>query len=113
MQLPWATSAPELFRVKPENHLPSLKLEVDDGEIGYLAQVYVVEKKIDMTSPPDAIALGAESIQRSQVSIMLDVDFSTKAPIPVESFDIHVWLSGWQRALNKDADRLLNVPGGK
>ncbi len=111
---PWAIKPnSEIFRIRPDQVCSNLKVEGDDGEIGYTAQVYAATKRFELQVPPEAAALGADDLKHELSEIIFDVDCMTKKPIAVESFHVGEWLTGWQRAINKDADSLLRAGVGK
>jgi hypothetical protein len=100
-----------LFGLPPESVSPTYKIEASDGELAYTAQLYVREQKMDFAPPPDATALGMETIQKEVFQLVLDFDFFTKKPVARESFDPMAWLTGWHKAINKDADEFLELAG--
>lgn len=97
-----------LFGVVPGSVSPTFKVDVDDGEIGYTAQLYTVERKMDFNPPPEFANSPIKRIEDTRHELMLDVDFFTKKPIGVESFEMTEWLAGWNRAANSDMNKLLN-----
>ena len=105
----WAVSPGKLFQVEPKSVGPTFKLEVDDGEMGYIAQVYPEQRMLDIAPPPDALAFGIEGIRKSANELVVDLDFMTKKPMPIESFEVKRWLMGWQSAVNRDANKFLNL----
>ena len=99
-----------LFRIEPRSVGPTFKLEVDDGELAYVAQIYPQEKKVAFLTTPDAAAVfGLKDVKKERYDLILDLDFATKKPVRMESFDTMSWLAGWQRAINQDAETFLNL----
>ena len=99
-----------LFRIEPRSVGPTFKLEVDDGELAYVAQIYPQEQKVAFLTTPDAAAVfGLKDVKKERYDLILDLDFATKKPVRMESFDTMSWLAGWQRAINQDAETFLNL----
>jgi hypothetical protein len=105
----WAIFPGKLFQIDPTSVAPAFKIEADDGEIGYIAQMYAQERKVEMDPPPDALAAGLEAVKKSVSELLIDLDFMTKKPMPIESFNIKAWLTGWQSAVNRDVNKFLNL----
>jgi hypothetical protein len=102
-----------LFGVEPQSFGAAAKLEVDDGDFGYLAQLYPQEKKFDFSPPPDVLMAGLEKREEKTFELVLDFDFSTKKPLRTEAFDCKSWLMGWNKAIGRDADTFLEYLAGK
>jgi hypothetical protein len=92
--IPWPQSAPS---------------SADDGELGYVLQLYTGEIKFEFNPAPDVVALDVKVEDKTTHQLIIDLDFMTKKPIKVESFDVNHWLIGWQRAVNRDTDDMLNL----
>ena len=60
LAIPALATIPKLFRVEPQSYAPTFKIECDDGEIGYTAQLYTQEKKFAFNPPPDVLAIGID-----------------------------------------------------
>lgn len=102
------------FNIEPTFVAPVYKVDVDDGDVGYTAQLYSREYKLEFQPPPDAATLGVLDISKTINQLALDVDFATKKPVPIEGLDVMAWLIGWNKALVRDADAFLeNVAGAK
>jgi hypothetical protein len=95
-----------LFRIDPVSSAPTYKFEADDGELGYIVQLYPEEEKTEFTYP---IGIDAPLPAQEKFSLTFDVDFFTVRPVSTESFEVSSWLRGWQRAINQDADSLLKM----
>jgi hypothetical protein len=105
----WASAPDKLFQIEPTSIAPALKIEADDGELGYVAQLYAQERQVTLDASPDMIAAGIEAVDKKVPEVMLDFDFMTKQPMPIEAFNVDQWLDGWQRAINRDAEAFLNM----
>jgi hypothetical protein len=104
-----ATPTRELFNIKPTSMNPGFKVEADDGELGYVLQLYTGEIKFEFNPAPDVVALDVRVEDKTTHQLIIDLDFMTKKPMKVESFDVKTWLMGWQRAVNRDTDDMLNI----
>jgi hypothetical protein len=102
-----------LFGVVPKSVGPTFKIEADDGELGYSAQIYAREQKMDFLPPPEALVAGLLKSEKEIFHLMLDVDVFTKKPIARESFDPKAWLLGCNKAITRDADAFLDLAGGR
>ncbi|MGH6713915.1 MAG: hypothetical protein ACREEK_33800 [Bradyrhizobium sp.] len=102
-----------LFGVDPQSFGASTKLEVDDGDFGYLAHLYPQEKRFDFSPPPDVLIAGLEKREEKTYELVLDFDFSTKKPLRVDAFDCKSWLMGWSKMVSRDADTFLDYLAGK
>ena len=112
--IPAFGSYPKLFNIAPTSCGPTVKIEADDGDLAFVAQLYAQEKKYEFNPPPDlAEASGLERTEQSIFELVLDFDFSTKKPIPVSAFDAHSWLVGASKAISRDADLFLNYLASK
>jgi hypothetical protein len=98
-----------MFNVNASNVGPSFKIEGDDGEIGYIVQIYPHQRKFEFTPSPEMRALNIEVAEKTLYEVMLDLDFSTKKPMPVESFNAKSWLAGWHKVVNRDAEAVLSM----
>ena len=98
----------EFFNVKPKRAAPLIKIDVGDGELGYTVQLNANERKYEFSPPPEVAALKLELHNETFHELVLDFDFFTTQPMPTESLDIRVWLSGWNKALSRDADHFLD-----
>ena len=107
--VPYRVPKKKLFNISPESLSPSFKIEGDDGELAYVAQIYAREHKLDFRPPPDVAALGLSKMEKSLFQLVLDLDFSTKKPMPTESFDALTWLTGWNKIVRRDADAFLEL----
>jgi hypothetical protein len=103
----------QMFSIRPNSVSPTFKTEVDDGELGYNAQIYAREQKMDFAPPPDAIVAGLEKVEKQLFHLILDLDFYSKKPMASESFDTKSWLMGWNKAITRDADAFLDLAGGR
>lgn len=99
----------KLFNVEPVNVTSVYKVDVDDGEVGYTAQLYTLERNFDFSPAPEVATMEIKIPKKSVAELVLDLDFLTKKPMPVESFRAVDWLSGWQRAVNRDCQELLDL----
>jgi hypothetical protein len=106
-------SQTRLFGVEPRSFGATVKLEADDGDFGYLAQLYPQEKSFDFNPPPDVAESGLERRAQKLSQLVLDLDFSTKKPLRVDAFDCEAWLLSWTKAVNRDADAFLDYLAGK
>jgi hypothetical protein len=106
--LPLSFGGTEFFNVKPKRAAPLLKIDVGDGELGYTVQLNSNERKYEFSPPPEVSALNLELHDEAFHELVLDFDFFTAQPMPTESLDIRVWLSGWNKAIGRDADKLLD-----
>lgn len=107
--IPAFATGPRLFNIEPTSCGPSMKIEGDDGELAFVAQLYAQEKKYEFNPPPDVSeASGLERTEQSTFELVLDFDFSTKKPIPVSAFNAHSWLVGASKSISRDADLFLN-----
>jgi hypothetical protein len=99
-----------LFKIEPSRTAVTYKLEVDDGELGYTAQVYPQENKLELNTTPEMAQFNLGPLPTGELfELVLDIDFMTKKPISIESFSLNEWLSGWRRAINQDADNFLKL----
>ncbi len=105
--LPIQPGGATFFNVKPEQFSPHLKIDVSDGELGYTVQFHVNQRTYEFETPPEVSDLDLEHVKKTIDELVFDIDFFTAQPIPTESFDGAVWLSGWHKAIAKDADRLF------
>lgn len=110
--LPLNLGGTTFFNIKPEYVSPLLKFDVNDGELGYSVQVNANERKYNFDPPPEVVALNLEARNEAIAELMLDIDLFTVKPIPTESFDIQVWLSGCNKSVSRDADKLLDFLKG-
>jgi hypothetical protein len=106
--LPLSFGGAEFFNVKPERAAPLLKVDVGDGELGYTVQLNANERKYEFAPPPEVSVLNLELHDETFHELVLDFDFFTTRPMPTESLDIRVWLSGWNKAIGRDADHFLD-----
>jgi hypothetical protein len=107
--IPALSASPKLFNISATSYGPSIKLEADDGELGFVAQLFTQEKKFEFNPPPDLSEItGLEKSEQKTYELVLDFDLATKKPIRVEAFDARAWLLGWNKILSKDADAFLN-----
>lgn len=111
--LPAFSSRPPLFNIKSGTIGPTIKLECDDGDFGYIAQLYANEKRFEVNSPPEATDSGWEKFEKKLAEVLLDLDFHTKKPVRVNAFDCKLWLQGWNKAIARDADGFLDYLAGK
>jgi uncharacterized protein (TIGR04255 family) len=95
-----------IFRIEPISSVASYKFEADDGDLGYIVQLYPEEEKLEYSLP---IGATVDIPAKETFALMFDVDFFTVRPVSLESFDIMTWLRGWQRTLNQDADTFLKM----
>lgn len=102
-----------LFGVEPTSFGAAVKIEADDGDFGYTAQLYAQEKKFEFNPPPDVLMNGLEKQEQKTFEIVLDFDFATKKPVRTDAFDCKSWLLGWNRAIGRDADNFLEYLTGK
>lgn len=111
--LPLNFGGATLFNIKPERISPHLKIDVSDGELGYTAQVYVSERKYDFEPPAEIVAaISLEPVHQTISELTFDVDIFTVEPMPTESFDVRTWLSGCNKSIARDADKLMEVMKG-
>jgi len=101
-----------LFGVEPVSLNPTYKLEVDGGDIGYIAQIYTQTRSVDVDFSPDFADLGLPRKSRKIEEVALDLDFFTLKPVAVGSFDSVRWMERWLRVLNRDGESLLNMAVG-
>ena len=106
-------SRPYLLNVKPSSFGPTIKLEADDGDFAYTAQLLAQERKFEFSPPPEAADVGLERIDRKMFELVFDVDCYTKKPVRVDAFDCKSWLQGWNKAVSQDADAVLDYLAGK
>jgi hypothetical protein len=106
--LPLSFGGAEFFNIKPERVAPLVKVDVGDGELGYTVQLNANERKYEFAPPPEVSALNLELQGETFHELVLDFDFFTARPMPTESLDIRLWLSGWNKALGRDADNILD-----
>lgn len=99
----------KLFNIEPASIAPAYKVEVNDGALGYIFQAYAQELVLQLEPLPDIISLIGAAEKKVTSQFVIDIDFMTKNPLPVESFDAKTWLSGWQKAINRDMDAMLNL----
>lgn len=107
--IPHAVPQKNLFSLQPDFATPSFKIDGDDGELAYVAQLYQREQKIEFFPPPEATAIGVEKTEKAVYQVVFDIDFSTKKPIPTEGFDAKTWLQGWHKTITRDADAFLTM----
>ena len=98
-----------LFNVSAHTIKPTYKIEVDNDDLGYIAQLYVSERKFDFNPSPEIASFDIEVPNKKLVQLVLDLDFITKKPMLIESFDALTWLKGWQKAIGRDADKFLSA----
>jgi hypothetical protein len=110
---PLAVPKKKLFSIEPARIAPSFKIEGDDGELGYIAQIYPREQRIGFSPPPDAAAIGLEKVEKISSELTFDIDFFTKKPIPVSGFDAKSWLQGWHKTITREADAFLALAEGR
>jgi len=106
--MPLSFGEATFFNIKPTQFSPHLKIDVSDGELGYTVQFHKNEKKYEFDPPPEVSDLNLEPRNEAIEELTLDFDFFTTQPIPTESFDVRVWLAGWNKSLSRDADNLLD-----
>ena len=111
--IPSAVPKKKLFSIEPAQITPHLKIEGDDGELAYFAQVYHREQRVALIPPPEYVALGVERTEKINYEVTLDIDFFTKKPIPVERFHAKSWLMGWHKTIARDADAFLDLAEGR
>jgi hypothetical protein len=92
--IPHAVPQKNLFSLQPAFATPSFKIDGDDGELAYVAQLYQREQKIEFSPPPEAAAIGVEKTEKAIYQVVFDIDFSTKKPIPTEGFDAKLGYKG-------------------
>lgn len=109
---PSAIPKKALFSIPADKAVPAFKVEMDDGELACSAQLYQREKKIEFTPPPDVAVMGVEKTDKAVYEVVLDLDFSTKKPIPAESFEAQSWVQGWSKSVTRDADAFLSLVEG-
>lgn len=100
------------FGVRPTSFGAAVKIEADDGDFGYAAQLYPQEKGFEFNPPPDILIKDLERREEKTFELMLDVDFSTKKPLRTDAFDCKSWLLSWNRAIGRDADNFLEYLTG-
>jgi hypothetical protein len=110
--LPMKFGSREFFSVKPDRISQHFKLDVSDGELSYTFQLYASERKFDFEPPPEMAGVGLEPLHDTINELMLDIDLFTAKPLPTESFDAKVWLSGCSKMVSADTDRLLDLLKG-
>lgn len=106
--LPIKASKTPFFNIQPERFSPHLKLDVNDGELGYTVQFHANERTFEFEPPPEVSDFELATARKTIGELVLDFDFYTMKPIPTESFDASVWVSGWHKSINKEADRVLD-----
>jgi hypothetical protein len=111
--IPYAVPKKKLFSIEPAQIGPNLKIEGDDGELAYLAQIYHREQKVELAPPPEYVTLGLERVEKIKYELTLDIDFFTKKSIPVERFQAKSWLLGWHKTIVRDADAFLDLAEGR
>jgi hypothetical protein len=107
--IPHAVPKKSLFSIEPNFLTPTFKIDGDDGELAFVAQLYPREQKLELSPPPEATAIGVEKTDKTVYQVMLDIDFSTKKPIPKERFDAKTWLQGWNKTITREADAFLTL----
>jgi hypothetical protein len=107
------TMPSRLFGIDLISAAPMFRLEADDGELAFNAQIYARENRVDFIPPPDASALGIEKVEKLTFQLVLDVDFFTKKPVARESFEAKSWLMGWSKSITRGADEFLNLAGSE
>jgi hypothetical protein len=107
--LPVRFAAAALFNVTATHITPSLKLDINDEELGYTAHLHAIEKRYDLEPPPDLSELNLDHGSQTINEMVFDVDFFTMRPLPTESFEPSVWLNGWNKTILRDADKLLDL----
>jgi hypothetical protein len=55
------------------------------------------------------VAINLEPLHETINELMLDIDLFTMQPMPTESFDAHVWLTGCNKSISRDAYSLLDL----
>lgn len=111
--VPLAVPKKKLFSIEPAQTTPSFKLEGDDGELAFVAQLHSRELTLDFSPPPQVALFGIEQVEKKSSELTLDVDFSTKKPISAGSFDAKSWLQGWYKTLTREADAFLALVEGR
>jgi hypothetical protein len=106
--MPLGFGGASFFNIKAERFAPHVKFDVNDGELGYTIQFHSNEKKFEFSPPPEMSMLNLELRDETVHELQLDLDFFTMQPLPTESFDAHVWLTGWNKSISRDADSLLD-----
>jgi hypothetical protein len=107
--VPLSVAGNEFFGISESTFSPHLKIDASDGELGYTVQLYISEKKFEFEPPPEfATALNLDRRSETIDELLLDMDFFTKKPMPIESFDARVWLNGWNKAIARDTDKFLD-----
>lgn len=101
-----AVPSVSLFSIEPKNVAPVYKIEVDDGEMGYIAQLYAEERKLEFTPKAN---MKMDPIHQSVCELVLDIDCFTKKSVRLESFNLGKWMSSWQKAINADMNKFLNL----
>ena len=110
--LPIQIGGATFFNIKTDQFSPHLKIDVSDGELGYTVQFHVNKRNYEFEVPPEMADLEFDQVKKTIDELVFDIDFFTAQPIPTESFDGAVWLSGWHKAIAKDADRLFDYLQG-
>jgi hypothetical protein len=98
-----------LFRIEANTYGVQYKLEADDGELGYIAQVYPKEDTAEINPGPEVQTYGFIREKKSKPALVLDLDFMTKKKMRVDAFDADAWNEGWRKTMSKDADKFLGL----
>jgi hypothetical protein len=95
-----------LFDISPQNQSPTFAVEIDDGEVGFRAQIQAQTRKFDLSMGPEFHELYEGSRTKLEESVVFDVDFFTVSPVMADSLRPSLWITRWDRIFRRDIDSI-------
>jgi hypothetical protein len=93
------------FNVEPTYQYPEYTIRCEDEKFGYLLKLVVQDVNYEFEPPPQwrGKAVEPTHVQR----LTLDIDYYSRATMPVGSLNVREWLSQVIHAVRRDADAYL------
>jgi hypothetical protein len=105
------TPSSKFFNIDPINISPSYIAEIDDGDIGYRMSISAQTRKFEISILPETVDFLENKEEKTDESLVIDVDFYTMKPIDVGAFRASAWMERCERSISRDMDGFLNMPG--
>lgn len=93
------------FNVNATSRNPEYAVRCEDEKFGYLLRLLVQEIKYEFEPPPQWRGKFVESTNEQRLT--LDIDYYSRATIPVGSLSVSEWLSQVSHSIRRDSDLYL------